>query len=131
MGCKGRTIPGAQNHYEGAESLWGRGMTARDAEQLRRRRKVPEMSQSNFFNTVHLLLKDLLFEHVGAKLTSCPGRHLTFYPPAEVSLRATFAPNTLQYYVKNNIKIKDISRINCMFSTRISNDKMCTIEQFI
>ena len=28
----------------------------------------------------HLLLKDLLFEHGGAKLASCPGHHLTFYP---------------------------------------------------
>jgi len=32
-----RTISGAQNHCEGAESLWGCGMTARFA--------VPEMSQ--------------------------------------------------------------------------------------
>jgi len=30
-----------------------------------------------FFNTLHLLPKDLTFEHGGAKLASCPGRHLT------------------------------------------------------
>jgi len=29
-----------------------------------------------FFNTVHLLPKDLDFEHGDAKLASCPGRHL-------------------------------------------------------
>jgi len=38
-------------------------------------------SHNNFistsFNAVHLLPKDLRFEHGGAKLASCPGRHLT------------------------------------------------------
>ena len=33
------------------------------------------------FNTVHLLPKDLRFEHEGAKLASCPGRHLPRYGP--------------------------------------------------
>ena len=38
---------------------------------------------TTFFNTVHLLPKDLRFEHGGAKLGSCPGRHLTTrYAPA-------------------------------------------------
>jgi len=32
---------------------------------------------STFFNTVHLLCKNLRFEHGGAKLASCPGSHLT------------------------------------------------------
>jgi len=32
---------------------------------------------STFFNTVHLLPKDLKFEHGGIKLASCPGRCLT------------------------------------------------------
>ena len=32
---------------------------------------------STFFNTVHLLPKDLRFEHGCTKLVSCPGRHLT------------------------------------------------------
>ena len=36
---------------------------------------------SAFFNTVHLLPKDLRFEHGGAKLASCPGRHLTYVRP--------------------------------------------------
>jgi len=31
--------------------------------------------------TVHLLPKDLRFSHGGAKLTSCPGRHLTSLRP--------------------------------------------------
>jgi len=38
--------------------------------------KSPNNVTSNFFNTVHLLPKDLSFEHGGAKLASCPGRHL-------------------------------------------------------
>ena len=36
---------------------------------------------STFFNTVHLLPKDLRFEHGGAKLASFPGRHLTLIRP--------------------------------------------------
>jgi len=32
---------------------------------------------STFFNTVHLLPKDLRLEHAGAKLVFCPRRHLT------------------------------------------------------
>jgi len=32
---------------------------------------------STFFNTAHLLPEDLRFEHGGAKLVSCLGRHLT------------------------------------------------------
>jgi len=31
---------------------------------------------STFFNTAHLLPEDLRFENGGAKLASCPGRHL-------------------------------------------------------
>jgi len=34
--------------------------------------KSPNNVTSTFFNTVHLLLKDLRFEHGGAKLASCP-----------------------------------------------------------
>jgi len=51
----------------GAESLWGR-------------RKVPTMLQA-LSSTAHLLPKDLKFEHGGAKLISCPGRHLTSLRP--------------------------------------------------
>jgi len=29
---------------------------------------------STFFKTVHLLPKDLMFEHASAKLVSCPGQ---------------------------------------------------------
>jgi len=51
----------------GAESLWWR-------------RKVPTMLQA-LSSTAHLLPKDLKFEHGGAKLSSCPGRHLTSLRP--------------------------------------------------
>jgi len=42
------------------------------------RRKVPT---SIFFNTVNLLQKELRFEHGGAKLASCPERHLASLRP--------------------------------------------------
>jgi len=43
--------------------------------------KSPNNITSAFFNTVHLLPKYLSFEHGGAKLASCPGRHLTSFHP--------------------------------------------------
>jgi len=43
--------------------------------------KSPENVASSFFNRVHLLPKDLMFEHGGAKLASCPGRHPTSLRP--------------------------------------------------
>jgi len=51
------------------------------AESLRERWKAPTMSPVPFFNTEHLLPKDLRFEHEGAKLASCPGRHLASLRP--------------------------------------------------
>jgi len=54
---KGGTIARALNHYGGAESL----------------REAPK-SQKNvtsaFYNTIHLLPKDLRFEHVGARVVA-------------------------------------------------------------
>ena len=60
------TTRGKGHNSPGAESLWGR-------------RKVQQCHTK--FSTVHLLLKDLRFEHRGAKLVSCPGRHLTSLRP--------------------------------------------------
>jgi len=54
-GGKGGTIPRAPNHCVGAE--WLRGAP-----------KGPNSVASTFFNTVHLLPKDLSFEHEGAEL---------------------------------------------------------------
>ena len=53
-----------------AEALWGRRMTAEEP-------KSPNNVTSTFFNTVHLLPKDLRSEYGGAKLVSRPGRDLT------------------------------------------------------
>jgi len=53
-GGKGGTIPRAPNHYGGAKNT--------------------------FFNAVHLLPKNLRFEH-GAQLVSYPGRHLISLRP--------------------------------------------------
>jgi len=60
---EGGTIPRAPNLYGGAESL-------------RRSSKSPDIVTNTSFNRVHLLPKDLRFEHGGAKLVSFPGPHL-------------------------------------------------------
>jgi len=65
-GARGRNSPSA-------ESLWGRETTAGGTESP----KSPNSVTSTLFNTVHLLPKDLTFEHGGAKLASCPGRHVS------------------------------------------------------
>ena len=50
--------------------------------------KSPNNVTSMFFNTVHLLPKDIKFEHGGAKLASCPGRCLTSLRPCLVVCHA-------------------------------------------
>jgi len=65
-----------QGRYEG-----GRGHNYPGAESLRGAPKSPNNVISTFFNTVHLLPKDLRFEHGSTKLASCPGRHLTSLRP--------------------------------------------------
>ena len=65
---KGGKIPQEPNHYGGDE--WLRGAP-----------KSPNNVTSTFFNTVHLLPKDLRYEHGGAKLASYHGSHLTSLHP--------------------------------------------------
>jgi len=60
-------LPGL-NHYRGAKSPRGAS-------------KGTNSVTGTFLNTVHLLPKDFRFEHGGAKLASCPGRHLTSLRP--------------------------------------------------
>jgi len=43
--------------------------------------KSPNSATGTFFNTEHLLSKDLSFEQVSGKLASCPGPHLTSLCP--------------------------------------------------
>jgi len=43
--------------------------------------KIHKNVISTFLKTVHLLQKDLKFEHVGAKCVSCPRLHLTSLRP--------------------------------------------------
>jgi len=50
--------------------------------------KSPINVTNIFFNTVHLLPKDLKFEHGGAKLASCPGRCLTSLRPCTLVYHA-------------------------------------------
>jgi len=65
---KAGAIPRAPSHYRGAKSL-------------RAASKSPNNVTSTFFDTIHFLPKNLNFEHVGAKLASCPGRHLISLRP--------------------------------------------------
>jgi len=67
-GGKRGTIPRAPNHHGRADSPRGAP-------------KRPNNVTSTFFNTVHMLRKDLRFEYGGAKLAYCPERHLTLLPP--------------------------------------------------
>ena len=55
--------------------------------QFPRAPKGPDSVTSTFLNTVHLFLKDHRFEHGGANLASCPGRHLTSLRPQRYRLR--------------------------------------------
>ena len=52
-----------------------------------------------FFKTVHLLPKDLRFEHGGAKLVSCPKRHLTSLRPCTSRLSSQNGEISLQKYL--------------------------------
>ena len=63
-----RVTTGAPNHCGCAE--WLRGAP-----------KSPNNVTSTFLNTVHLLPRDLSFEQWGAKLASCPWRHVTSSRP--------------------------------------------------
>jgi len=77
-GDKEGAIPLAPSHYGGAKSLWVAP-------------KSPNNVTSTFFNAVHLLPKDLSFEHGGAKLASCPGCYLTLLRPCTyVTLKYQF-----------------------------------------
>jgi len=67
-GSKVGAIPLAPSHYGGAKLLRGAP-------------KSPNDVTNTSFNTVHFLPKELRFEHWGARLASCPGRHLTSLRP--------------------------------------------------
>jgi len=53
----------------------------------------------HFFKTVHLLPKDLRFEHGGAKLVSCPRRHLTTLHPCTSRFSSQSGKIFLQKYL--------------------------------
>ena len=57
-----------------------RGHNSPGVESLRGVKSANNFTRT-FFNTVHLFSKDLRIEHRGAKLASCPGRHLTSLRP--------------------------------------------------
>jgi len=66
------------------------GLHSPGAEWLPGAPKSPNNVVITCFNTVHLLPKVLRFEHGGAKLASCPGRHLTSLRPGCIKDCQTF-----------------------------------------
>jgi len=86
---QGRNEGGQEgNITPSAESLWGHQITAGAP-------KSPNSVTSTFFNTVHLLPKNLRFEHQGAEL--CPGRHLTTLCPCSHVHWFTFSSACLRF----------------------------------
>jgi len=68
-----RRSDGARGHNSpSTESLWGE--------------KIPNNVISTFFKTLHLLPKDLRFEHGCGKLVSCPRCHLTSLRPCTMHI---------------------------------------------
>jgi len=85
--------------------------------------KSPNNDPSTFFNTVNLPLKDLRFEHVGTKLVSCSGRHLTSTPlnPKRCHNASEWYVFSSKQYRANNIVQNNIEQINnMMFSVQNS-----------
>jgi len=80
---------------------WQGGHNSPDAESLRGGQKVATTSQTLFLKTVglHLLPKDLRFEHGGAKLVSFPRRHLTSLRPWTSRLSSQNDEICLQKYL--------------------------------
>jgi len=77
--------PGRKTHFakgvtRGAQFL-GRRVTIGGAKSLRVWAEKSQQCHKYFLQHVHLLPKELSFEHGGAKPASCPGRHLTSLRP--------------------------------------------------
>jgi len=64
----------------GAESPWGRRITAWGGKKIQQCHKYFLK-----YSSLHLLPKDLRFEHGGAKLAYCPGHHSTLLRPWHVA----------------------------------------------
>jgi len=69
---------------------------------------------STFFNAAHLLPKGLRFEHGGAKLLSCPRRHLTSLRPCTSQLSSQNDEICLQKYLSNSGKLSTAHYLNKM-----------------
>ena len=69
---------------------------------------------STVFNTVHLLPKGLRFEHGGAKLVSCPGRHRTSLRPCTSRLFSQNDEICLQKYLSISGKLSTTHYLNKM-----------------
>ena len=74
QGCCGVTRRARGAHFSGAKSSWGASNDCGSP-------KSPNIVIGTFFNAVHLLPKDLRFEHCGARLASCSGCNLTSLRP--------------------------------------------------
>ena len=79
-----RHAPPFRRPWAGAKQ-GGNWCNSSGAKSLRRVPKSPQNVTSTFFSTVNLRLKELRFERGGAKLASCPGRHLISLRPCAVA----------------------------------------------
>ena len=78
---QGRNEGGQEGHNSpGAESLWGaESLRGAQSRWVPKAPKSPNNVTNTFFNTLHLLPKDLRFKHGGACFF--PWRHLTSLSP--------------------------------------------------
>jgi len=93
------------------------------AEWLRGSPKRPNIVTSTFFKTVHLLPKNLRFEHGGARLASCPGRHLASLRPCVPPFLVAGPPSWLLAAVDSRSPL-----VTVVFVTMACNDNRTTRE---
>ena len=77
----------------------GEGAQFPGAESLRGAKKSQVIS--TFFKTVHLLPKDLRFEHGGVKFVSCPTRHLTSFRLCTMHITIVYLAKMAKFVYKN------------------------------
>jgi len=87
---------------------WGKGAQFRGCRITVGGQKLTTMSQA-LFKTVHLFPKDLRFEHGGAKLVSCPRRHLILLHPCTERLSSQNGKICWQKYLPTSGKLSIIN----------------------
>ena len=110
---RGVTKGGGQEgrNFPGTKSLWAR-------------QKVPTMSQV-LSSTVHLLPKDLMFEHSGAKLVSRSGRHPTSLRPWQQKDRVLYRLRATRNSDGDNQGLPEKKLAGCNYASRGTFQKCC------